>query len=78
MVIHGAETPEALELNRMQLVESLRARLDVFEARYEMASSEVLDALRAGTLRETAEVSEWLVIWGTYQSATHGRSTPTE
>lgn len=78
MVIHDAETPEALELNRLTLVESLRARLDVFEARYEMASPEVLDALRAGTLRETAEVSEWLVIWSTYQSATHGRSTRSE
>ena len=78
MVIHGAETPEALESNRLQLVESLRARLDVFEARYEMDSSEVLDALRAGTLRETAEVSEWLVIWGTYQSAARGRSTQIE
>ena len=62
MVIYGAETPEALEFNRLTLVESFRARLDVFEARYEMASSEVLDALRAGTLRETAEVSEWR--WG--------------
>lgn len=78
MVIHGAETPEALESNRLTLVASLRARLDIFEGRYEMASSEVLDALRAGTLRETAEVSEWLVIWGTYQSATRGRSTRSE
>lgn len=78
MVIHGAETPEALEFNRIELVQSLRARLDVFEVRYEIPSSEVLDALRAGVLRETAEVSEWLVIWGTYHSATHGRSTPIE
>jgi hypothetical protein len=78
MVIHGAETPEALEFNRLTLVESLRARLDVFEARYEMDSSEVLGAQSAGTLRETAEVSEWLVIWGTHQSATGGRSTQTE
>lgn len=78
MVIHGAETPEALESNRLSLVESLRARLDIYEGRYEIASSDVIDALRAGTLRETAEVSEWLVIWGTYQSATRRRSTRSE
>jgi len=74
MVINDIETPQALEYNRLRLVESLQARLDVFEGRYELSSSEVLDALRNGTLRETAEVSEWLVIWGTYQSATRGRS----
>ena len=78
MVIHGAETPEGLEINRLQLVESLRARLDEFEVRYEMTSSEVPGALDAGTLRETAEVSEWLVIWGTYQSAARGRPTQTK
>jgi len=75
MVINDIETPQALEYNRLRLVESLQARLDVFEGRYELPSSEVLDALRNGTLRETAEVSEWLVISGTYQSATRGRST---
>ena len=78
MVIHGADTQEALEFNRLQLVESLRARLDVFEVRYEIPSSDVLDALRAGALRETAEMSEWLVIWGTYQSAARGRTTQIE
>ncbi len=76
--IHGADTPEALEFNRLQLVESLRARLDVLEVRYEIPSSDVLGALRAGALRETAEVSEWLVMWGTYQSAARGRSTQIE
>ena len=62
MVIYGAETPEALELNRLTPVDSLKARLDVFEARSETASSEILDDLCAGTLRETAEMSDWLVI----------------
>ena len=62
MVIHGTTTPEALELNRLTPVDSLKARLDVFEARYETASSEIVDDLRAGTLRETAEMSDWVVI----------------
>jgi hypothetical protein len=40
----------------------LDAQLRVFEQRYELPSSALSDALAAGQLRDTADVSEWLFL----------------
>src|SRR5689334_34865 len=36
------------------------ARIRTFEARYEIGSPQLIERLRAGTMRETAEIAEWL------------------
>ena len=36
------------------------ARIRAFEKRYEIQSDRLLDALAAGSVRETAEIAEWL------------------
>lgn len=57
---------EHLAANREELIRELRARLSVFETRYELGSTGLRAALEQGTIRETAEVTEWLIVWGTY------------
>lgn len=36
------------------------AHITVFERRYEMSSGELLERLRTGQQRETAEIAQWL------------------
>ena len=36
------------------------ARVKVFERRYEMSSAELLERLRTGLQKETADVAQWL------------------
>ena len=36
------------------------ARVKVFERRYEMSSDDLLERLRTGQQRETAEIAQWL------------------
>jgi hypothetical protein len=57
---------EQLAANREEMIVELRARLNVLENRYEMTSTRLRAALDQGIIRETAEVAEWLIIWGTY------------
>jgi len=38
----------------------LQGRLRAYEHRYELPTTDLRSALETGTLRETAEVSEWL------------------
>ena len=40
----------------------LNAQIREFERRYEVASSDLATALRAGFIRETREVSQWLFL----------------
>jgi hypothetical protein len=51
-----AAAPDALT-NYLAVIE---ARLRAFEQRYELASSELAEALRRGAVRDTADVSDWL------------------
>ena len=51
-----AEAPDALA----SYLAVLDARLRVFERRYELPSAELRRALERGTLRDTADVSDWL------------------
>ena len=50
----------------------LDSRIRRFELRYEMSSSQLRGALRNGTLRETAEIAEWL-FWIETREETVGR-----
>jgi hypothetical protein len=38
------------------------ARIRTFESRYEMTSSQLLERLKSGEERETAEIAEWLFL----------------
>ena len=53
----------------------LDARLRVFEQRYEVPSSALDQALSTGTLRDTADVSEWL-FWAHLRSDLAGKARP--
>jgi hypothetical protein len=54
---------EKLAANREAMIVKLRARLNVFENRYEVSSSRVHAAIDQGIIRETAEVTSWLMAW---------------
>lgn len=53
----------------------LDARLRAFEQRYEIATSQLDAALGAGTLRDTADVSEWL-FWAHLRSDIARKARP--
>jgi hypothetical protein len=53
----------------------LDARLRVFEQRYELSTSRLDAELSAGTLRDTAEVSEWL-FWAHLRSDIARKARP--
>ena len=40
----------------------LKSRIKTFELRYEMTSEAMLDELKAGTQKETADIAEWLFL----------------
>ena len=45
----------------------LRKRVAIFERRYELTSQEMLDAVRSGAARETAEIATWLLCYRALQ-----------
>ena len=51
---------EIHKIDGQQLRKSLSRRISMYERRYEIASSEMLKHLSAGTIRETAEVLRWM------------------
>jgi hypothetical protein len=57
---------EKLAANREAMIVKLRSRLNVLENRYEMPSSRVHAAIDQGIIRETAEVTSWLMAWHAY------------
>lgn len=57
-LLNAAFDPAPEALGNYLLV--LQGRLRAFEHRYEIPTTELHHALEAGTLRETADVSEWL------------------
>jgi hypothetical protein len=56
---------------RQETVEQAIARLETFvhrmERRYECTSDEATEAVRDGTMRETAEIGKWLTNYRTLQ-----------
>ncbi len=57
-----------LERNTRQLRERLASDLRAYELRYELRSDRVEQELKAGRLRETAEVSRWIIAYEMYRS----------
>ncbi len=57
-LIHGARLP------RNGQASALDARIRDYEIRFEMTSEELHQELRAGRLRETAEIAHWLFLLG--------------
>lgn len=55
--------PSATELRlaAVSLERRLSQRVKAFEERYELRSVDLESALRAGSIRETAEIAEWVV-----------------
>lgn len=45
-----------------EYLEELRARIQAFESRYELPTSQLSEELVQGRIRETAEVCEWLYL----------------
>jgi len=64
-----AEWPAAavLEGNRQRLLRETRATMRRYELRYELRSADLEAALRAGTIRETWEVCDWLFALRTHR-----------
>lgn len=54
-----------LEMTRTRLASELWSRIRVLEARYELPSDKLEQAVNSGSIRETAEVAEWIVLWRT-------------
>jgi len=69
---------EQLAANREEMIVELRARLNVFEHRYELRSSRLRVALDEGVIRETAEVAEWLIVESTYRALLDERQARAE
>lgn len=73
-MISGAsvwDDPVRLQANREALVRQLRSRLWTYEARYELRSADLEEALTSGRLHETAEVCAWVIAYQTYRALTH-------
>jgi hypothetical protein len=52
----------ALEQNRRRLVKEFEREIAQYERRYELPSSKLPGALKAGQLEETAEIAAWLLL----------------
>ncbi|MBI2320944.1 MAG: hypothetical protein HYU88_02320 [Chloroflexi bacterium] len=63
---------EPLEANRQRLLKELRRRICDYEARYELRSDQVRKELKAGRLRETAEICDWVISIEAYQALQDG------
>lgn len=50
-----------LRLAAMSLERRLSLKVRAFEERYELRSADLERALRTGSIRETAEIAEWVV-----------------
>ncbi len=59
------ESAVELRVNATVLERRLSAELQTYEARYELRSGDLERALRAGEIRETAEIVAWLITYRT-------------
>lgn len=69
---------EQLAENEQQLIRTLAAELHDYEARYQIPSEDLADALDDGRLHETAEIADWLISLDAYQALTRERSAPVD
>lgn len=63
-----ARQMETIKQRRIHLVE-VEARIQAFERRYGVASSDLHAAIESGELQETAEVCEWIIDYELLQRA---------
>ncbi len=61
--------------SRERLLATLLPVLVAYEARYDLPSASVPAELRAGRLRETEDVRDWLEIWQTCRALVRGSTT---
>ena len=59
------ESAVELQVNATVLERRLSSELRAYEARYELGSADLERALRAGEIRETAEIVDWLITYRT-------------
>ena len=78
MVAEHVTWPDAARLaeNEQRLIHSLEAELRAYEARYQISSDELVEALNDGRLRETAEIADSLISLDAYQVLTRERPAP--
>jgi hypothetical protein len=66
-------SPELLDQNRRRLLLELEQELRVYERRYELSSHLVEQELKAGRLRETAEICDWVIAYTAFRALQDGR-----
>ncbi len=62
------DDPNVLEANRQRLLKDMRKRMYQYEARYELSSERLEAELAEGRIRETDEVSDWIITFHTYRA----------
>jgi hypothetical protein len=65
----------ALEANSRRLHGELSHKLHRFEWRYEITSERMEEELKAGRLRETSDVADWIVTIRAFQRLRNGKQT---
>lgn len=63
-----------LEQNAVNLKEDLLREIRGYEARYELDSSRLEEDLAAGRLRDTAEITRWVIAWRALGELTAGNA----
>lgn len=58
---------QELEQNQARLQHSLRIRINELESKYRMRSPIMERRVKAGKLRETPEITQWLIVYNTYK-----------
>jgi sirohydrochlorin ferrochelatase len=58
-------SPAELRLAAVALERRLSEQVRAFEARYELGSADLEQAVRSGVIRETAEVADWVIAYRT-------------
>lgn len=71
-------SPIELRRNRERLERRLRREIHKYETRYELRSAELEAAVEHGTLRETAEVADWVIAYRTLRALADERQARSE
>lgn len=67
-----------LRLAAVSLERRLSHQVRAYEARYELESADLEQALRAGVIRETAEIADWVIAYRTLIGLADELQTRTE
>ncbi len=72
---HLASPNPTADENRERLLATLLPVLLAYEARYDLPSARVPAELRAGRLRDSDDVRDWLETWQTCRALVRGATT---